>query len=186
MRYSPAMLLRCSAALALLCSGALSAQYTATVKTTTTSSTTSPWRVWKSSTCTMNFPGRWRSDENAVPGTVVAFMAPADSLSGHQAHVDIRFEEVKEMTLADYAHKAEGEASERAKDVHLLGSLEEEGTGRYGLEFTGTLNGVPMHFLQEVMVHGGKAWTLTYAAPADQYDDLLVTAQAMFGSFKLL
>ena len=166
----------------------LNGQYTATVKTNASNSTSRTWRAWSNEAVAVNYPGGWMTEVSGGPGTVVRFFAPLDTSITIGGKVELTNEQIGEMSLADFMLRKKDEVKTQVQDGHLIGGVAQREADEESqiLEYTGTVNGVEMHFRQTVRINKGKAFLLTYSAPDELYDEYLFMAEAMFGSFRLL
>ena len=166
---------------ALLMSGALSAQYTATVKTTVTKTENADWKKWSDKECVINFPGHWTNEGSMGTGALVIFFAPPDPDGGFRERVLITTMDAKGKTVAELAATLEADAPLGMTSPQKMTS--EVTDDAASVELSGTIDGQPVRVKRELSLRGEKAWVLTYIAPPARYDDALYLADAMFMSF---
>jgi hypothetical protein len=166
---------------ALLLAGALSAQYTATVKTTVTKTESTDWKKWSDKECVINYPGTWTNEGSLGTGAIATFFAPPDPAGGFRERVALTSLDATGRTMEQLM--AAMEAQNLLGYTDLTKTAAETGEGEGSMELLGTLDGQPVRLKRELTVHGNKAWILSYVASANRFDDALYLADAMFMSF---
>lgn len=166
---------------ALLLVFTLSAQYTATVKTTVTKTETLGWKKWSDKECMINYPSSWTNEGSMGTGALAIFFAPSDTVGGVRERLKVMSIDAKGKTMDELMAAMEAQNSLGVADLKKVSSSVEGEKGY--MELQGTLDGQPVKLKRELSLHGDKAWILSYVAPASRFDDALYLADAMFMSF---
>ena len=166
---------------ALLLAALLSAQYTATVKTTVTPMDSPAWKKWSDKECLINYPANWTNEGALGTAALATFFAPPDSASDFRKRVLLTSMDATGKTMPDLLAAMEAQNVTGFTDGHKTSS---EATEDFAtMELLGTYQGQPIRLKRELTVRGNKAWILTYVASATRYEDTLYLADAMFMSF---
>lgn len=134
------------------------------------------WNTWKGEGCSMNYPASWQLGAAMNGDTAVIFRTVADALSPvSTVSVVIKEKRIKGPSPKDLP-----------KGSEMIASEGPDTSGAYSTEFTGTVDGVPLHGSQRVMVQDKKTYILTFTTSPEAFKDNLFLAEAMMSSFSLL
>ena len=162
--------------LLLVCTTSLLSQaQDARVVTRIVTDTTPAWNTWKGEGCSMNYPGAWHAGPAVGGDTIVVFQTVPD---GHSP--------VSAISLIIRDERSKGPSSKDLPEgVETIASEGPDASGAYSVEFSGTMQGAPLHGSQRVLVQGKKSYILTFTTEPESYKDQLFLAEAMMNSFSL-
>lgn len=178
----------------IVCGVALSsqAQYTATVKTTTTKGSAS-WKNWRGEAFTINHPEDWLPESSALNGVPVTFLGPLDSASTIREQVTVRVEEAGTSTPAEIAKRQEDQIKQingkfKASNTSTVNEETESKVDEQGniiLEYTTGPDSLIVRHLRHIHIAGGKAWIIEFSGSEQDHADHLYLVETMFASFRL-
>ena len=144
------------------------------------------WATWKGGGISLAHPVEWKADDSGAQGTLVIFRSPVDSGDVFQENVNLLIQEIGAMDLPTYVSVTEEQIRTQLPNGVLINSSTQRGaSGEYHqFEYTGDLNGLPLHWKQVVRLKDGKAYLITFTAHKDLWDEDLYLADAMLDSFK--
>ncbi|AZI43237.1 DUF1795 domain-containing protein [Deinococcus psychrotolerans] len=136
---------------------------------------------------TLSVPDDWQSKK--VAGVDVALAAPS---SGGSVPASFNVTVTKsatslKVTLADVRALALQQAGEAVKDLQMLSDADVKVSGLPGhlLNYVGSQQNVPMHWVQVFTIKNNLTYILTFAAPQANFDADKLIANAMLNSFKI-
>ena len=97
----------------------LSAQYTATVKTTVVKKESTEWRSWSDASCTMNFPSLWVAEGSGPNDRVARFLAPDLGDGGTPEQVEVFIRDAGSADLATAAAALERSIREEDSSAQI-------------------------------------------------------------------
>lgn len=159
----------------------LSAQYTATVKTTVVKKESTEWRSWSDASCTMNFPSLWVAEGSGPNDRVARFLAPDLGDGGTPEQVEVFIRDAGSADLASAAAALERTIREEDSSAQISAGTQ-DGDDRV-IDHTGTVNGHPVQVHMRTRLHKGRLLVLKYSADPQRFADDLYLAEAMFASF---
>ncbi|AWN24337.1 hypothetical protein DKM44_14790 [Deinococcus irradiatisoli] len=136
---------------------------------------------------TLMVPDDWQSKK--VPGVDVALAAPS-SAGSVPASLNVAVTQVDpalKVTLSDLRALTLKQASEALKNPQLLGEADVKVGGQPGhvLNYLGSEEGVPMHWIQVFTLKGNLAYVLTFATPQASFEQDKKLANQILNSFKI-
>lgn len=159
----------------------LSAQYTATVKTTVVKKESTEWRSWSEDACTMNFPTLWVAEGAGPNDRVARFLAPDLGEGGVPEQVEVYIRDAGSADLATAAAAYERSLREEDASVQVTGSAPDG--AEHVIDHTCTLNGQPVQVHVRTSLSKGRLLVLKFSADPQRFADDLYLAEAMFASF---
>lgn len=133
------------------------------------------WNTWKGEGCSMNYPGAWHAGPAIGGDTIVVFHTVGD---GHSP--------VSTISLIIRDDHGKGPSSkDLPQGVETIASEGPDASGAYSVEFSGKVDGTPLHGSQRTMVQDRKAYILTFTTAPDSFKDELFLVEAMMNSFAL-
>lgn len=146
------------------------------------------WTTWKGEGVSLAHPVEWSVDGTGQQGAAVIFYSPADSGDVFRENVNLLLQDAPGIDLTAYARNTEQQVREQLPKGEMLHSGgSRNATGEFHtFEYTGEINGIPLHWKQEVRLRDGKAYLITFTAHRDAWDEMLYLAEAIMGSFKWL
>lgn len=136
---------------------------------------------------TLSVPDDWQSKK--VPGVDVALAAPS-SAGSVPASLNVTVTKAApalKVTLADVRALSLKQAGETVQDLQMLGDADVKVSGLPGrlLNYVGSQQNVPMHWIQIFTIQNNLTYILTFAAPQGSFDADKLIANTMLNSFKI-
>lgn len=130
------------------------------------------------------FPPTWevRAD---VAGLQVAGFPPEQLAPDFADNVGVSFEDTGDpnITAEEYLDASAQNAPSQIDDFDLVETVVIDDAAT--LEYTGSFNRRPLHFLALIRVKDGKAFTATFTATPETYDVGLSAAREILGSLRV-